>query len=114
MEDCIFCKIVSGEIPCKKVYEDDLVLGFYDVNPAAPTHVLVVTKKHIPDIMHLSKEDMDCTAAAIRAVQKIAGELNLAQDGFRVVINTGKMGGQTVPHLHYHILGGRLLAWPPG
>ncbi len=114
MEDCIFCKIVAGEIPCKKVYEDEQVLAFYDVNPAAPVHVLVIPKKHIRDITQVSAEDMAIVSAVILTAQKIVKEMNLSEDGFRVVINTGKMGGQTVPHLHFHILGGRMLAWPPG
>lgn len=114
MENCIFCKILKGEIPCKKVYEDEQVLAFHDVNPAAPVHVLVIPKKHIADIAQVSAEDMVYVNAAILAVQKIVQEMNLSEDGFRVVINTGKMGGQTVPHLHFHILGGRMLAWPPG
>jgi histidine triad (HIT) family protein len=113
MEDCIFCKIVAGEIPCKKVYEDEQVLAFYDVNPAAPVHVLVIPKKHIRDITQVSAEDMAIVSAVILTAQKIVKEMNLSEDGFRVVINTGKMGGQTVPHLHFHILGGRMLAWPP-
>ena len=114
MEDCIFCKILNGEIPCKKVYEDDQVLAFHDVNPAAPVHVLVIPKKHIQDITQVCAEDMPYVDAAIRAAQKIAAELNLYPDGFRLVVNTGNLGGQTVPHLHFHILGGRMLAWPPG
>lgn len=114
MEDCIFCKIVKGEIPCKKVYEDERVLAFHDVNPAAPVHVLVIPKKHMQDITQVSAEDMVFVNAAILAAQKIVKEMGLSGDGFRIVINTGKMGGQTVPHLHFHILGGRMLAWPPG
>lgn len=110
--DCIFCKIANGEIPCKKVYEDEQVLAFYDISPAAPTHVLVIPKKHVQDIMQV--EDMGITSAALAAVQKIVRDLGLEEDGFRLVVNTGKMGGQTVPHLHFHILGGRMLVWPAG
>ncbi len=110
--DCIFCKIASGQIPCKKVYEDEKVLAFYDVNPAAPTHVLVIPKTHVQDIAKV--EDMEIVSAIMGAVQKIVRELGLEQDGFRLVANTGAMGGQTVPHLHFHILGGRAMEWPPG
>lgn len=113
MEDCIFCRIAGEEIPCSKVYEDDLVLAFHDVNPAAPTHVLVIPKKHFSDITKLSENDMKYVAAAMRAIQQIARELEL-EDGFRVVVNTGPEAGQTVPHLHFHLLGGRRMAWPPG
>jgi histidine triad (HIT) family protein len=112
MEDCIFCKIVSGQIPCNKVYEDEAVLAFTDVNPAAPTHVLVIPKKHVQDIMQVA--DMEIVSSIMAAVQKIVHKLGLEQDGFRLVVNTGKAGGQTVPHLHFHILGGRMMEWPPG
>ncbi|MPM92477.1 Purine nucleoside phosphoramidase [bioreactor metagenome] len=113
MEDCIFCRIVAEEIPCSKVYEDDLVLAFHDVNPAAPTHVLVIPKKHFTDITTLSAGDMKYVAAAISVIQQIARELEL-DSGFRVVVNTGSEAGQTVPHLHFHLLGGRKMEWPPG
>lgn len=113
MEDCIFCKIVNEEIPCSKVYEDDLILAFHDVGPVAPTHVLVIPKKHFTDVTELGEEDMKYVVAATRAIQKIARELEL-NDGFRVVLNKGVKGGQTVPHLHYHLMGGRSMEWPPG
>ena len=113
MEDCIFCKIVNEEIPCSKVYEDDLILAFHDVSPVAPTHVLVIPKKHFTDMTELSEDDMKYVVASMRAVQQIARELEL-DEGFRVVLNKGSLGGQTVPHLHYHLLGGRRMEWPPG
>lgn len=112
MEDCIFCKIAGGEIPCNKVYEDEAVLAFHDINPAAPTHVLVIPKTHVQDITKV--EDMEIVSAVMAAVQKIVHELGLGQDGFRLVVNTGKNGQQTVPHLHFHIIGGRMMSWPPG
>jgi histidine triad (HIT) family protein len=90
------------------------VLAFHDVNPAAPVHVLVIPKKHIEDITQVAAEDFAYVNAAIQAAQKIVADLNLSDGGFRLVVNTGTMGGQTVPHLHFHILGGRMLAWPPG
>ncbi len=113
MEDCIFCKIINEEIPCSKVYEDDLILAFHDVSPVAPTHVLVIPKKHFTDMTDLSEDDMKYVVAAMRAIQQIASELEL-DEGFRVVLNKGSLGGQTVPHLHYHLLGGRRMEWPPG
>lgn len=114
MEDCIFCRIAHDEIPFSKVYEDDLVVALLDANPVAPTHVLVIPKKHFTDIMQLSENDMKYVVAATKAIQQIARDFELEKDGFRVVVNTGTMGGQTVPHLHFHILGGRKMAWPPG
>ncbi len=113
MEDCIFCRIAHDEIPVSKVYEDDLVIALLDANPVAPTHVLVIPKKHLKDIMQVSEGDMKYVVAATRAIQQIVRDFKL-DDGFRVVVNTGTMGGQTVPHLHFHILGGRKMAWPPG
>ncbi len=114
MEDCIFCKIIDGQIPCKKVYEDDWVLAFFDLNPAAPKHVLVIPKKHFADITEITSKDMKYSSAIIEAVQKIVKKLDIIEEGFRIVINTGSYGGQTVSHLHFHVLGGRFLAWPPG
>ena len=110
--DCIFCKIVAGEIPSKKVYEDEKVYAFYDVAPAAPTHILIVPKVHCDNILKL--EDPEVFTAMQKAVKKITAELGLDQSGFRLVVNTGKDGGQTVEHLHFHLLGGRTLEWPPG
>jgi histidine triad (HIT) family protein len=114
VEECIFCKIVKGEIPSEKVYEDDLVLSFKDINPGAPVHVLIVPKKHIESINDLDKEDSNIIAHIFMAAKKIAGDLNIAEDGYRIVSNTGRYGGQTVPHVHFHLLGGRSLNWPPG
>lgn len=114
MEDCVFCKIIKGEIPAQKVYEDDLVLSFKDINPGAPVHVLIIPKKHISSINNLSKEESGIIAHIFMVAKKIAGDLNIAEDGYRIVSNTGKYGGQTVPHIHFHMLGGRSFSWPPG
>lgn len=114
MSNCIFCKIVNGEIPCSKVYEDEKVLAFNDINPAAPVHVLVIPKQHIGSVLELNESNISITVDIFNAVNKIARQLGLEKDGFRVVANTGVNGGQTVAHLHYHILGGRSLQWPPG
>lgn len=115
MADCIFCKIAQGEIPSTKVYEDDLVLAFRDLDPQAPEHVLVIPKKHIASVMDFAEEDRELAAHILTVVvPKIARELGVADGGFRLVTNTGADGGQTVGHLHFHLLGGRSLTWPPG
>lgn len=114
MENCIFCKILKGEIPCNKVYEDDYVLAFKDIEPAAPTHVLVIPKKHIRNIAEVEVEDFVYIQAITSAIKVIAEEMGLLEKGFRTVINTGVEGGQTVDHLHFHVLAGRNLEWPPG
>lgn len=112
--DCLFCNIVNGDIPSKEVYSNDDVYAFYDINPAAPTHVLVIPKKHLKDVTSADEADEALMGKLLLAANEIAKKLNLAEDGFRLVINTGVDGGQTVYHLHLHILGGRALSWPPG
>ena len=102
--DCIFCKIVNGEIPSQKVYEDDLVLAFKDINPQAPVHILVIPKKHIDSAVSLTEEDDILIAHIFKIVRQIAKEQNL-ENGFRLVTNVGTDGGQSVKHLHFHILG---------
>jgi histidine triad (HIT) family protein len=107
--DCIFCKIIKGEIPSKKVYEDENLYAFYDIEPTAPTHVLVVPKKHIASILDITPEDAPLMGKIMLGIKKIAKQLGLIEDGFRVVTNTGPFGGQTVFHIHFHILGGHML-----
>ena len=102
--DCIFCKIVNGEIPCQKVYEDDLVLAFKDINPQAPVHILVIPKKHIDSAVALTEEDDILIAHVFKVIRQIAKEQDL-ENGFRLVTNVGTDGGQSVKHLHFHILG---------
>lgn len=114
MDNCIFCKIANGEIPSNKVYEDEKVLAFRDIKPVAPVHILVVPKKHYASIMDIPGEDMDITAHITSVIQNIAKAEGIEVDGFRVVINCGRNGGQEVDHLHYHMLAGRNLTWPPG
>lgn len=109
MEDCIFCKIVKGEIPSNKVYEDDEILAFYDINPVTPIHILVIPKKHINSLAHLEKEDEALIGKIYGVINKIAQEQEFIDDGFRVVVNCGKNGGQEVMHLHFHILAGKEL-----
>ncbi len=114
MSDCIFCKIISGEIPSKKVYEDDLVMAFNDVSPEAPVHVLIVPKEHIASANDITEENADVIKNIFLAAKKIAKDLNVAEEGYRIVNNCGENGGQSVKHLHFHLLGGRNLSWPPG
>ncbi len=111
--DCLFCKIAAGEIPSKKIYEDDKVLAFYDIDPKAPVHFLVIPKQHIPSADYITAENSAIVGHVFEVIAKIAAELKL-EKGYRVVNNCGEHGGQTVEHLHFHILAGRSLAWPPG
>ena len=112
MEDCLFCKIIKGEIPSTKVYEDDNFFAFKDIAPVAPVHVLVIPKKHVASIAALTEEDADVAGKMLFAIQKVAQELGLDKDGYRVILNTGEKAGQTVHHMHAHILGGKEMAWP--
>ncbi len=112
MDNCIFCKIISGEIPSKKIYEDDRVYAFYDIEPAAPIHFLVIPKEHIDSALEIDASNGDIVGHCFHIIAKIAKELQL--DSYRVVNNCGLEAGQTVFHLHFHVLAGRSLAWPPG
>lgn len=114
MEDCLFCKIVKGDIPCNKVYEDDKVFSFKDIDPKAPVHILIVPKKHISSLNKITQEDSEVIAHIFTVVKKLADELGIAESGYRVVSNCGEDGGQSVSHIHFHLLGGRNLKWPPG
>ncbi len=114
MAECLFCAIVAGEIPATTVLETDRVLAFRDINPQAPTHVLVIPKTHYPDVAALAADDAALLGEVIGAVQQVAAAAAVAETGYRVVFNTGAEAGQTVPHVHAHLLGGRSLTWPPG
>lgn len=114
MSDCLFCKIVAGQIPAKKVHEDAHTLAFHDIDPKAPTHVLVIPKRHIPAFSALTVADGETLGHLAAAVNAVAREQGVAEGGYRVVCNNGADAGQTVDHLHWHVLGGRGLAWPPG
>ena len=114
MTKTLFEKIIAREIPAKIVYEDDLVLAIHDINPQAPTHVLIFPKKAIPRIAEAKAEDEKLLSHLLFKAAEVAGKLGLDKGGFRLVINNGADGGETVPHLHCHILGGRHMAWPPG
>lgn len=109
MEDCIFCKIIKGEIPSEKVYEDDEVLAFKDIQPAAPIHVLIIPKKHITNLMEVSEEDSELMGKIVETIQKIAKQLGIAEKGFRIISNCGPDSGQEVMHLHFHLLAGRTM-----
>jgi histidine triad (HIT) family protein len=113
MEDCLFCKIVAGDIPSTVVYQDEDVFAFRDINPQAPQHILIIPKCHIPSIVELTLEDGPILARLFMVTNKIAQDLQLER-GYRVVTNVGKDAGQSVLHLHFHLLGGRALKWPPG
>jgi histidine triad (HIT) family protein len=114
MEGCIFCKIANHEIPVQPVYEDDEIIAFPDINPAAPVHILLVPKQHVTGVLDLAPGNIDLLARIWQVIPTLAAEHGIADAGFRVVANSGEAAGQSVPHLHFHLLGGRLLGWPPG
>ena len=111
--DCVFCKIAKGEIPSKKAYEDDQILAFYDLDPQAPVHILLIPKAHIASANELNEENSAVVSHIFLTAAKLAKELGL-EKGYRIVNNCGEDGGQTVQHLHFHLLGGRSMKWPPG
>jgi histidine triad (HIT) family protein len=112
--DCLFCKIVGREVPASIVYEDERVIAFNDIKPQAPTHVLVVPKRHIESLNELQQDDDEIVGELIRRAAAIAKERGVSADGFRTVFNTNRDAGQTVFHIHVHLLGGRRMQWPPG
>ena len=114
MPDCLFCSIVAGDIPADIVRSDEHTVAFRDINPQAPTHVLIVPKQVIPRIAEAGTDDQALLGNLLLKAAEVARQLGLATSGYRLVINNGRDGGETVPHLHCHILGGRPLTWPPG
>jgi histidine triad (HIT) family protein len=114
MPDCLFCKVIERTIPASVVYEDDRLLAFDDINPQAPTHVLLIPKRHIASLSDLRPEDDGIVGELARRAAAIARERGIAAGGFRTVFNTGPDAGQTVFHIHLHLLGGRAMKWPPG
>ncbi|WP_038055221.1 histidine triad nucleotide-binding protein [Thermodesulfobacterium hydrogeniphilum] len=112
--DCIFCKIAKKEIPANIIYEDDKVLAFHDINPQAPFHILVIPKKHISTLLELTEDDKDLIGHIYLVINKLAKDLGFADRGYRVVVNCKEEAGQTVFHIHFHILAGREMGWPPG
>jgi len=114
MTDCVFCKIIAGEIPSTKVYEDERFLAFRDLSPVASTHVLIVPKQHIESVAVLTPEkEAEGLSGIFCVARAIAEAEGIREDGFRLVVNTGQHGGQTVPHFHLHVIGGKELGWPP-
>lgn len=113
-QDCIFCKIVAKQIPATVIYEDEQMMAFSDINPVAPVHIVVIPKKHIKNLLETNPEDEVLLGHVMARIPSIARNAGLAEEGFRVVVNTKEMGGQTVDHLHWHVLGGRFMTWPPG
>ncbi len=114
MSDCIFCKIAAGEIPSDKVFEDDSIVGFRDLQPQAPTHIVIIPRKHIETMNDFSEDDSELLSKMLLACRNIAKNEGLSGDGYRIVINCNSDGGQSVFHIHAHVLGGRRMSWPPG
>ena len=112
--ECIFCRIVSGEVPAKKVYEDDDVMAFEDIRPQAPVHILVIPKRHIATVNDLTESDVQLVGKLVLVAKRIASERGVAERGYRLVLNCNRDSGQEVFHIHLHLLGGRKFAWPPG
>ena len=112
--DCLFCKIAAGQLPADKVFENDAVLAFRDIHPKAPTHILVIPKQHFSSILDFGSQDGTLLAEIVKSIQAVAKQSGLTEKGFRVVTNTGPDAGQAVAHVHFHVLGGRGLTWPPG
>ncbi|GAB0152523.1 histidine triad nucleotide-binding protein [Marinobacterium sp. BA1] len=111
--DCLFCKILEGEIPAERVYEDDQVIAFRDINPQAPFHCLIIPRKHIATLNDIADEDREVVGHMIQVASKIAQQQGFDQDGYRTVFNCNTHGGQTVYHIHLHLLGGKPMGWPP-
>lgn len=114
MQDCLFCKIAAGQIPSNKLFEDDRLLAFYDIDPQAPVHFLVIPKQHIESADALQESDAELLGHVFAVIAKLCRELGVDESGYRVVTNVGADGGQSVKHLHFHVLAKRSLAWPPG
>lgn len=112
--NCLFCRIIAGEIPSRKVYEDDLAFAFHDINPQAPTHVLIIPKKHIASLDEAAPDDQALLGHLALVASRLARQLGVVAEGYRTVINTGAGVGQSVWHVHMHLLGGRVMSWPPG
>lgn len=114
MENCLFCRIIEGEAKGDIVYQDPAVVAFNDINPKAPVHILIVPRKHIRTLLELEQADRELTGQIFRVAAQLARERGIAKDGFRVVVNCGPWAGQSIYHIHFHLLGGRPFGWPPG
>jgi histidine triad (HIT) family protein len=113
-ETCLFCKIIAGEIPSDNVHDDDLVVAFNDIDPVAPVHQLIVSRRHIESAADLGAADAQLLGRLFAVAASLAAQADLPEKGYRIVTNIGPDGGQSVPHLHFHLIGGRRMAWPPG
>lgn len=114
MSDCLFCRIIKGEIPSKKVFEDDRIFGIEDINPQAPVHLLLMPKRHLSTLLDVQTDDHELMGSVFSAANRLAKEKKIDRSGFRVVVNCGAGAGQSVFHIHFHLLGGRSMLWPPG
>ena len=114
MNDCIFCKIIKGEIPTKKIFEDEHIYAFEDINPQAPVHILVIPKEHFSSLNAIPEEKKAVLSHILMKARDIAQERDIGESGYRIVLNTGRNAGQEVFHIHFHILGARQMTWPPG
>ena len=114
MADDIFCRIANQDVPVELLYNSETLVAFRDINPVAPVHILIVPKKHIPDLLSVTDTDADMLAKVFEIASELARREGIAESGFRLVVNNGAAAGQTVPHLHFHLLGGREIGWPPG
>lgn len=114
MDNCLFCKIAAGEIPSQKVYEDDLIYAFNDIEPQAPVHVIIIPKVHIASANEITEANSEYISRIFESIPKIAKDLGISEEGYRVVNNCGEKGGQTVHHIHFHLMGGRQFMWPAG
>ncbi len=114
MDNCVFCRIVSGAIPAERVYEDEFVLAIRDIHPQAPVHLLLMPKRHLASVLELGEADAALLGRIAAAAIQLANREGVAERGFRLLTNVGRDGGQTVPHLHFHLVGGRPMGWPPG
>jgi histidine triad (HIT) family protein len=114
MNDCIFCKIINKEIPASIVYEDERIIAFDDINPQAPVHVLLIPKEHYPSLNEIPEDKKDVLSHLLLKAREIAREKEIGERGYRIVLNTARESGQDVLHIHFHLLGGRQMSWPPG
>jgi histidine triad (HIT) family protein len=114
MTDCLFCKVIGGEIPAKRVYEDDSIFAFEDINPQAPTHILIIPKEHYASLKEVRETEKDLLGNILLKAKELAQDKGLEDSGYRIVLNTGRDSGQAVFHIHFHLLGGRRMSWPPG
>jgi histidine triad (HIT) family protein len=114
MSECLFCGVVAGRVPAQVIYRDDLVTAFRDIRPRAPTHVLVIPNEHVPSIAELGEAGSEMLSRIVSVANRVAASEGIAESGYRLVVNCGPDAGQSVDHLHFHLLGGRRLGWPPG